>query len=228
MGRSAVSRPATHIPMKNTLLFSMLAAGLVLTGCNKSTRTSTASTDPATTTPTTTATPTTTDTVGAKVDRAGDRVADASRNAADNVRDATRRAGDEIRETSREAGAAMRNAGRDLNARFTEWRLNNADLEADVNAGRDVVRTNTGTTPTGKIDKGTIEKSIKGRLNSDAMLADLKFDANANAKGEVELEGKARSLDQIAHAMAIALDTEGVTQVKSKIKLDPDAGPNRR
>jgi osmotically-inducible protein OsmY len=225
MGRSGVSRPATHIPMKNTLLFSMLAAGLVLTGCNKSTKTSTAANDPYAT-PTTT--PTTTDTVGAKVDRATDRVADASRNAADNVRDASRRVGSEVREASHDAANAMRNAGHDLSARFSEWRLNNADLEDDARAGRDIVRTNTTTSPTGKVDKGTIEKAIKGRLNTDPMLADLKFDANCNAKGEVELEGKARSVDQIAHAMAVALDTEGVTQVKSKIKLDPDAGPNRR
>jgi osmotically-inducible protein OsmY len=206
--------------MKTTLLFTTLIAGLALTGCNKTTRTSTASTEPAvrTTETTTTVTTPTADTVGAKVDRAGDRIADASRNAADKVRDA-----------SHDAAASMRNAGHDMSARMTEWRLNNSDIDADIQAHRDVVRTRTdGTTPTGKVDKGTIEKAIKGRLNSDAELADLKFDANANSKGEVELEGKARTTDQIAHAMAIALDTDGVTQVKSKIKLDPNAGPNRR
>ena len=202
----------------------MLAAGLVLTGCNKTTRTSTATNDPAVTT-----TPTTTDTVGAKVDRAGERVADATRNAADNVRDASRRAGEEIRETSREAGAAMRNAGHNLNARFTEWRLNTADIEADVQAKRHIVRTNTAAgTPTGKIDKGTIEKAIKGRLNSDPMFNGQKFDANCNAKGEVTLEGAARTIEQISHAIAVALDTEGVTQVTSKIDLDKDAGSDRR
>jgi osmotically-inducible protein OsmY len=203
--------------MKNTLLFTTLVAGLALTGCNKSTRTSTADTTvpPADTTVTTT--PRSTDTVGAKIDRAGDRVADATRNAADNVRDA-----------SRDAAASMRQAGRDLSARMTEWRLSNSDIEADVMAKRDVVRTRDGVTPTGKIDKGTLEKAIKGRLHSDPMLADLKFDANANDKGEVTLEGKARTVDQIAHAMAVALDNDGVAKVTSKIKLDPDAGPNRR
>jgi hypothetical protein len=201
----------------------MLVAGLALTGCNKSTRTSTASTDRTvtTTTPAETTTvhttPATTDTVGAKIDRAGDKIADASRNAADNVRDA-----------SRDTANAMRNAGHDLNARMTEWRLNNADLEADLKANREIVRTNTTTSPTGKVDKGTIEKAIKGRLNSDSNLANLKFDANCNAKGEVTLEGKARTADQIAHAIAVALDTDGVSKVTTKITLDPDAGPNRR
>jgi hypothetical protein len=215
--------------MKNTLLFTTLIAGLALAGCNKSTRTSTADTTvPATdttatttttTTPTTTpTTPTTTDTVGAKIDRAGDRVADATRNAADNVRDASRR-----------AGAEMREAGRDLSARMTEWRLSASDIEADVQANRPIVRTRTdATTATGKIDEDTLESAIKGQLHADSKLADLKFDVNANEKGEVELEGKARTTDQIAHAMAVALSSDNVTKVTSKIKLDPDAGPNRR
>ena len=208
--------------MKNTLLFTTLVAGIALTGCNKSTRTSTADTayPPATTdttaTTTATTTPTTTDTVGAKIDRAGDRVADASRNAADNVRDATR-----------DAAASMREAGRDLSAKMTEWKLSAQEIEADLTANRPIVRTKTGAT-TGKIDEDTLESAIKGRLHSDSKLADLKFDVNANGKGEVELEGKARTSDQIAHAMAIALSSENVTKVTSKIKLDPDAGPNRR
>ena len=198
--------------MKNTLLFTTLVAGLALTGCNKSTRTSTADTTvppPA---------PTTTDTVGARVDRAGDRVADATRNAADNVRDA-----------SRDAAASMRQAGRDISARLTEWKLNASDIEADVQAKRDVVRTRSDAlTPTGNIDKGNLEKSLKAQLNADPMLPELKFDVNANSKGEVVLEGKARTTDQIAHAMAVALSHDGVAKVTSKIKLDPDAGPNRR
>jgi osmotically-inducible protein OsmY len=205
--------------MKNTLLFTTLVAGLALTGCNKSTRTSTADT----TVPPpvdTAATPATsrTDTLGAKVDRAGDRVADATRNAADSIRD-----------TSRDAAASMRQAGRDLSARMTEWKLNASDIEADVMAKRDIVRTRSDVlTPTGKVDKGDLEKSLKAQLNSDPMLPELKFDVNANDKGEVNLEGKARTTEQIAHAMAVSLNHDGVAKVTSKFKLDPDAGPNRR
>lgn len=209
--------------MKNTFLFSLLITGLVATGCSKSTRTSTATDDAARTdtsaaaTATTTA-PTTTDTLGAKVDRATDRMADATRDAADATRDAASR-----------VAASTREAGRDLSARFHEWRLNTSDIEADVTAGRPVVRTSSATgTSMVKVDKGNLEKTIKGKLQAEPKLADLKFDVNANAKGEVNLEGKARTTEQIAAAMATALDTEGVMQVTSKIKLDPDAGPNRR
>lgn len=193
--------------MKNTLLYTTLIAGIALAGCNKSTRTSTADTIPATDTPTATpATPAPTDTAGAKIDRAGDRVADATR----------------------DATAALRQTGRDISARMTEWRLSSSDIEADVVAGRAIVRNRTDAAPMSNLDKGTLEKAIKGRLTTDMQLADLKFDVNANKMGEVELEGKARTTDQIARAMATALDTDGVTKVTSKIKVDPDAGPNRR
>lgn len=216
--RSAVSRREPYIlSMKNTLLFSTLVAGLALAGCNKSTRTSTAANDtayPATTTSSTTTTTTSGDTVGAKIDRTGDRIADASRNAADKIAD-----------TSRDAVASMKNAGHDLSAKMKEWRLSASDIESDVTANRPVIRSNSGAgLPTGKVDKGNIEKTIKGKLQSDSNLAGLKFDVNANSKGEVELEGKARTAEQIADAMACALDTEGVAQVTSKIKIDPKAG----
>jgi len=188
--------------MKNTLLFTTLIAGLALTGCNKSTRTSTADT----TVPATDATRTT-ETVGTSVDRAANSVSAASRDAA----------------------ASVSQASRDVSMRMSEWKLSASDIEADVMANKPVVRTRTdAVTPTGKIDGDTLENAIKGRLHSDAKLANLKFDVNANSKGEVELEGKARTTDQIAHAMAVALDSDSVTKVTSKIKLDPDAGPNRR
>jgi hypothetical protein len=205
--------------MKNTLLFSTLLAGLALVGCNKSTRTATTdSTVPPATDTTATTTPARTDTAAAKVDRAGERAADATRNAADSVRDA-----------SRNAAASMREAGRDISARMTEWRLSSSEIEADVMANRPIIRTRSDVVaPAGTFNEDNVEKSIKGRLTADPKLADLKFDVNANKQGEVELEGKARTTDQIAQAMGIALSHEGVTKVTSKIKLDPDAGPNRR
>lgn len=199
--------------MKNTLILTSLVAGLALTACNKTTRTDTAAiNDPAV------APATTSETLGQRVDRAGERVAAGSREVAADVREA-----------SHHAGTAMRNTGHDLKARFNEWRLSDSDLQADLDGKRDIVRTRTAAgSPAGKIDDDTIENAIKGRLHSDSQLSALKFDVNANKNGEVKLDGKARSVDQIAHAMSIALDTDGVTKVTSKIKLDPDAGGNRK
>ena len=134
---------------------------------------------------------------------------------------------DATRNAANKVGEATREAGRDISAKMTEWRLKASDIEADIVADRPVVRTNsTAGAPTGKIDKGNLEKVIKGKLRSDAMLSAYSFDVNANAKGEVNLEGKAKTADEVAQAMALALDTEGVTQVTSKIKLNPKAGPN--
>ena len=187
--------------MKNTLILTSLVAGLALTACNKTTRTDTAAVnDP-------TIAPATTETLGERVDRAGERVAAGTREVAADVREA-----------GRDAATAMRNAGQDLKARYNEWRLSDNELRADLDANRPIIRTRTAvSTATGRIDDDTIENAIKGRLHSDSQLADLKFDVNANKEGAVELEGKARSIDQIAHAMSIALDTDGVTKVTSKI-----------
>lgn len=200
--------------MKTTLLFTTLLAGLALTGCNKSTRTSTADTNPP---PAPEPTTSTTDSLSTKMDRAGAQVADASRNAADKVTEATR-----------SAAASVREAGHDLSTRMSEWRLSKSDIESDVMADRPIVRTRSDvTTPTGAIDTSMIEKNIKSRIQSDSMLSGLKFDVDANKQGEVELSGKARTADQIAQAMATALDTDGVTKVTSKIKIDPNAGMNK-
>ena len=35
-------------------------------------------------------------------------------------------------------------------------------------------------------------------------------------------------MDDIAHAIAVALNTDGVNQVNKKIKVDPKVGPNNR
>ena len=129
-------------------------------------------------------------------------------------------------DATRQAGREMRAAGQDLSTRMTEWRLSTADLEADLAANRNIVRTNTSTTPAGNVDAKNIEGMIKGKLAADTKLAGLKFDVNADRKGEVEIEGKARTVDQVAAAIANALDTEGVVKVTSKIRLDPKAGPN--
>src|SRR5688572_24977244 len=80
-------------PMKNTLLFSALIAGVALTGCNKSTKTSTAANDPYT--PATTA-----DQAAANAQATADTMARDTRNAAD-------RAADNVRSGINSAGNAI-------------------------------------------------------------------------------------------------------------------------
>jgi hypothetical protein len=194
--------------MKKTLLFSTLLSGLVLTGCNKATHTNTAATEPAATTPSTEPT------VGQRVDAATARTEAAARDL-----------GNDMSRAADHAKTAMANAAHDVAARVNEWRLSSRDIEADIVAHRDIVRTkdSAGTVPTGNIDKSTLKSAVEGRIKADSELANLKLDVNAKRDGEIELEGKAMTADQVGRAIALALDTDGVNKVTSKVKLDKDA-----
>lgn len=105
--------------------------------------------------------------------------------------------------------------------RLTEWKLT-----ADA-IGNEFARTGRverskpigADAPTGPMDDVLIA-SINGKLQGDPSLSSLKLDA-AVEKGVVTLSGSARSLDQIGHAVALALDTDGVTKAISTIKLEP-------
>lgn len=214
--------------MKKTLLFTTIIIGIALTGCNRETRTSTADTTatPANTDTTYTAarTDAATSEVASDVRRGANTAAEATREAGRDVRDAARAAGSEIKEFGRDASAAMARAGDKIEAKYTEWKLNAQDLEADIAAKRPIVRTKSNAgAPTGSMDKSTLQTAVEGRIKADAELANLKLDINADRKGEIQLEGKAQNASQIARAMAIALDTEGVQKVTSKIDIDEDA-----
>ena len=63
-----------------------------------------------------------------------------------------------------------------------------------------------------------MKSAVEGRIKADSELANLKLDVNAKANGEIQLEGKAQNADQVGKAIALALDTDGVTKVTSKIK----------
>lgn len=225
--------------MKKTILITSLVLGLALAGCNRSTRTASDDTtpvaDPAyastTTTPsgTTTTTPattttTTSDTLANDVRRGANATGDAMREAGRDVREAGREAGQEMREMGREASAALSRAGDNIEGKFQEWRLNAKDIEADLAADRPIVRTRTDAgAPTGNMDKSTLKSAVEGRIKADSQLANLKLDINAKSNNEIELEGKAQTADQVARAIGLALDTEGVQKVTSKIDLDKDA-----
>lgn len=198
--------------MKKTLLISTLVLGVALTGCNKTTRTDTTATD-------TTAKPA--DTTAARVDAA-------ARDTSRDIARAADRAGDKIEAAGQRTGQALSNVSHDISAKLTEWKLNAQDLQADIAAKRDIVRTKEASAaPTGTMDKSTLQAAVEGRIKADPELANLKLDINADRKGEIQLEGKAQNAAQIARAMALALDTDGVFKVTSKVRIDDDAVKTR-
>lgn len=198
--------------MKTSIALS-LALGLLLAGgCNKSTRSNSAAADSnsADYTATTNNTATTTNNdLNASANRAAGDLQSAGNSAASAI------------------GSAAANVS--TTARMAEWKLNPSDIQADLDNNKDIVRSKNpeAGAPTGTADKSVVESMVNSRLGADTDLAALKLRVSANKHGEVTLKGKAQSADEVGRAIALALDTEGVTKVTSKIKLDKDAKTTR-
>ncbi len=105
--------------------------------------------------------------------------------------------------------------------RIHEWNLRPADISAELATSDRIERTKEpgAGAPTGPMDSGEITNAIAGKLQADLEMASLKL--NVLVVGDLAtLTGTAHSAGQIGRAMALALDTEGVSKVVSRIKLD--------
>jgi osmotically-inducible protein OsmY len=72
--------------------------------------------------------------------------------------------------------------------------------------------------PTGATDDDVIKTIVKGKLQADTEAAKGSFDVEAK-NGEVMLKGTADSAATVGRAIALALDTQGVTKVSSDAKI---------
>lgn len=63
---------------------------------------------------------------------------------------------------------------------------------------------------------------VKGKLQADAEVSAAMIDVKAQ-NGEVTLKGSVDNAGQIGRAIALALETQGVTKVSSDIKLNSQA-----
>jgi hypothetical protein len=130
---------------------------------------------------------------------------------------------------ARDAGNAVRSAANTVasSAREMEWKLTNNDIKDDVAAGRTIERTKAGA-PTGATpDKSNLKNAVETRLRADSQIGSAPIDVDADRDGQINLSGKANTVDQIGHAIALALDTDGVTKVSSKIKVDKEGNAHR-
>ena len=73
--------------------------------------------------------------------------------------------------------------------------------------------------PTGSTDDSVIETMVKGKLQADSEVSAAMIEVKAQ-NGEVTLKGSADNAGQIGRAIALALDTQGVTKVSSDIRLN--------
>lgn len=108
----------------------------------------------------------------------------------------------------------------DLSARITEWRLGAAAIQADVDHGVTIVRRKEsimGALPS-NTDDAVVTAMVKGQLQADTEVSTARVDVKASG-GEVTLSGTAANAAQVGHAIALALDTQGVTKVSSNIRV---------
>jgi hypothetical protein len=102
---------------------------------------------------------------------------------------------------------------------LVEWKLAPDDIRSELQTTGRVVRSRTigADEPTGPMDDIVID-SVQGTLQDHLDLAALRIKVEAS-KGVVTLSGTAQSLGQIGEAVALTLETKGVSKTISQIKL---------
>jgi len=111
-------------------------------------------------------------------------------------------------------------------AKLVEWKLTPSDIKEDLQKTGRVVRDKSlaaGEKIGGTMDNARIVTVINGKYIADSDLSALKINVDAD-NGVVTLTGKVDSLDLVGRAVALALNTEGVTQVVGILKV-ADAAP---
>lgn len=123
---------------------------------------------------------------------------------------------------SKTADAAVR-AKDTIADKMAEWKLSPSDIKEDFQKTGRIVRTKSQTVGqrVGEVfDDARIVTSIKAKYVTDSHLSAFAINVDAN-KGTVTLNGTVKSLDHAGRAMALALDTEGVTSVISLLLIAP-------
>ncbi len=107
--------------------------------------------------------------------------------------------------------------------KLTEWKLTPADLKADLEKGGRIVRSKAATVGAKAgtmFDNAKAVTVINAKLVGDSQLSALKINVDAD-QGVVTLKGTVKSPALIGRAIAIALDTDDVTQVVSLLTVAP-------
>ena len=117
---------------------------------------------------------------------------------------------------------AMINAKDAIGDKLKEWKLTPADIKADLAKGARIVRSKTATAmaKTGTVlDNAKVVTVINAKLVGDSKLSALKINVDAD-QGVVTLKGTVKSPELIGRAIALALDTDDVTQVISLLTVE--------
>ena len=112
-------------------------------------------------------------------------------------------------------------------AKIVEWKLTPSDIKADLEKSGRVVREKSvaaGEKSGEVISDARIVTVINGKLLAASDLSVFKINVDAD-KGIVSLTGTVKSPELIGRAIALALDTDGVTQVVSLLTIEESVEP---
>ena len=108
-----------------------------------------------------------------------------------------------------------------ISDKLTEWKLTPSDIKDDLAKGGRIVRSKAakaGATAGAMFDNAKVVTVINAKLVGDSKLSALKINVDAN-NGVVTLKGTVKSPELIGRAIALALDTDDVTQVISLLTV---------
>lgn len=127
---------------------------------------------------------------------------------------------DRTRDAASDAKAA-------LDAKLTDWDLTPTEIETDLKKSGRIVREKAaaaGEKTSGVFDNARLVTVINGKYVADNQLSALKIDVDADA-GVITLTGNVGTAELAGRAVALALDTEGVSRVIGVLKVDSVTGP---
>lgn len=130
------------------------------------------------------------------------------------------RAGTTVAQAQQSASDARAALGKKLD----DWNLTASEIKSDLEKTGRIVRKRTlsaGERVGGALDNARVGAVIKGKFIADKDLSALDIEVDAD-KGVVTLTGSVASAELVGRAIALALDTEGVTEVVSLVAVSAD------
>lgn len=118
-------------------------------------------------------------------------------------------------------GGQMRDT---VSGKTDEWKLSTTDIKAELESTGRVVREKSASDRQKfgeEADNTRIATVINSKLVIESEAVAPKIDVGVD-RGVVTLKGSVRSTEMVGYAIALALDTEGVSRVISLITVDPN------
>jgi len=119
-----------------------------------------------------------------------------------------------LREQARDL---TRDAGNAINQKLQDWKLTPDDIREDLRRGKEIVRTRAKQAGV-ELSDARILTVLKAKYVLDSQLSAIDINIDVDS-GHVSLAGTVANASLIGHAIAVALDTDGVTDVTSRLKV---------